>query len=265
VIALLRSELLKLRTTRTMWGLLIGLVPYVAFNAFLQFATYKFTPRDDPDAGALPPELTDDQAIRGVLSGAISAKTLVLVLGILMITSEYRHMTVTPTFLAAPRRSMVVTAKLLAAAAVGVVFAAVAVSVAIITGFICYAAAGETFTLGVDKAPQAILGIVLVITVYTIVGIGVGTLLRNQVAALLIALGWSLAAENIVSLLLSLWSHGDKIYRFFPGSAASTITDQFTGSADALLAPWQGATVLVLYGLVFAAVGSMLTMRRDVT
>ncbi len=264
MIDLVRAELLKLRTTWTLWGVLIGLVPYVAFNAFLQFASYHFTPRDGDPAG-LPPELTSDQAIRGVLSGAISAKTLVLILGILMITTEYRHMTVTPTFLASPRRSLVVAAKLLAALILGLIFAVIAVAVTIITGYICYSLVGESFSLSVDKVPQAIGGIILVITTYAIIGIGIGTLIKNQVAALLLALGWTLAAEGIVSLLLRLWSHGDKIFRFFPGNAASAVTDQFLGGEVAFLKPWQAAVVLVLYGLVFAGVGSRLTLRRDVT
>lgn len=264
MIDLVRSELLKLRTTWTMWGLLIGLVPYVAFNAFAQFAIFAFPP-DASEGGELPPGLTSDQAIRSVLSGAISAKTLVLVLGILMITTEFRHMTVTPILLAAPRRSLVVAAKLLAATIVGVLFALFAVAVVIITGYICYALKGETFTLGVAKVPQSILGIVLVITVYTVIGIGVGTLLKNQVAALLIALGWTLAAEGIVTVLLSLWKHGDKITRYFPGNAASAVTDKYIGGGFALLGPWTGAAVLLLYGLLFAALGSRLTLRRDVT
>jgi len=266
VIDLVRSELLKLRTTRTMWGLLIGLVPFVALNAFINFAAYAFINRENEvRAGRTPPpELTDPQAIRGVLSGAISAKTLVLVLGILLITSEYRHMTVTPTFLAAPRRSLVVAAKLIAAALVGTVFGIIAVAVAILTGYISYAFRGETFTPAVDKAPQAILGIILVITIYMVIGIGVGTLLRNQVAAVLVAVGWSLAAEGIISALLGLWSQGENIYKFFPGNAASTLTEQFTGGFSSL-EPWQGAVVLVLYGLAFAALGSKLTLSRDVT
>jgi ABC-type transport system involved in multi-copper enzyme maturation permease subunit len=254
---LVRAELLKLRTTRTAWGLLIGLVPYVALNAFGQFAQSAFA-GTQTSGGARPPALSDPQAIRGVLSGALSARTLLLVLGILMITTEYRHQTATPTFLAAPRRSLVVGAKLIAASAVGVVYGIVAVVVAAVTGFICYAAKGETFTLNVAKAPQAIIGIVGVVAIYTVIGIGLGTLVRNQVAAILIAVGWTLAAEAIVTLLLTLWHHqGDKIYRWFPGNAASAITEQFLGGGLRLLAPWAGALVLVGYGLVFAALGSV--------
>ncbi len=265
MIRLLHAELLKLRSTRTAWGLLIGLVPYVALNAFAQFAQSAFA-GSRPAGTPGPPPLTDPQTIRGVLSGALSARTLLLVLGILMITTEYRHQTATPTFLAAPRRSMVVGAKLLAATVVGVLYGIVAVLVAIVTGYICYAAKGETFTVGVDKAPQAIIGIIGVIAVYTVIGIGVGTLIKNQVGAILAALGWTLAGESITTFLLTLWhNNGDKIYRWFPGNAASAITEQFLGGGVRLLAPWAGALVLIAYGLVFAALGSVLTLRRDVT
>ncbi len=86
------------------------------------------------------------------------------------------------------------------------------------------------------------------------IGIGLGTLVRNQVAA------------TVITLLLSLWHHqGDKIYRWFPGNAGSAVTDQFLGGGLHLLAPWAGALVLLGYGVAFAALGSALTLRRDVT
>jgi hypothetical protein len=264
---LIKAELLKLRTTWSAWGLLIGLVPYVALQAFFKFAQFNFVDRSNlPSGEPPPPVLTDPEAIRGVLSGALSAKTLVLLLGILMITTEFRHMTVTPTFLTAPQRSMVVGAKLAAGAIVGLVFAAVALLADIVTGYICYALVGETFTLNVTKAPQAIAGIMLVIVVYTLIGIGLGTLLKNQIAAILVGLGWTLAAETVASILLSLWHHqGDKIYRFFPGNAATAITDQYLGGGVSLLQPWAGALVLVGYAVLFSLVGARLTLRRDVT
>ncbi len=263
MIRLVRAELLKLRTTRTTWGLLVGLVPFVALNTFTHLLQYLFKPQPGQKP---PPPLTDPAVARAFLSGAISAKTLVLLLGILMITTEFRHQTATPTFLASPRRSLVVAAKLLAAAIVGLTFAIVAVLVAITTSYICYAIKGETFDPGVAKVPQAILGILLVITMYAVIGIGVGTLLKNQVAALLVALGWTLAGEFAVTLLLGIWSQGDKIYRWFPGNSATAITSQYIGGGDVkLLSAWAAALVLVGYALVFAYLGSVLTLRRDVT
>ncbi len=58
---------------------------------------------------------------------------------------------------------------------------------------------------------------------------------------------------------------GDKIYRWFPGNAASAITEQYLGGGLRLVAPRVGAVVLLGYGVLFAALGSVLTLRRDVT
>lgn len=262
---LVNAELLKIRTTKTVWGLLLLTIPLVAINTFFNFARYAFTPADVARSQHLP-SLSDPAAIRSVLSGGLSAKQLAIIIGILLITTEFRHMTVTPTFLSAPRRSLVVVAKLIVGVLVGVAYAVVAIAATIVTGVICYAFKGLTFDLGVAKVPQALLGTLFVIAVYTVIGIGVGTLIKNQIAAILIVLGWDLVGETLVSALLGIWkSHGSEIYRWFPGNAASAITDQFLGNGITVLRAWQGIIVLIVYGLVFAGVGAALTLRRDIT
>ena len=52
------------------------------------------------------------------LADAAIANVLLLILGIIGMTQEYRHRTATPTFLTTPRRGRVVMAKLLAFALV---------------------------------------------------------------------------------------------------------------------------------------------------
>lgn len=267
MIRLIRSELIKVRTTSVVWWLLALLIPYTALNAFIQFAQFEYQPRSGPNGNSSLPLLDSPEAIRSVLSGALSAKTMVLLLGILLVTTEFRHMTVTPTFLSAPRRSEVVGAKLIASLPLGIIFAVVAIGVDIVTGFICYAFTPTSFTLNVPKVGQALLGIFVVIVVYTIIGIGLGTLIKNQIFAIIVALGWSLAVEKIGTGLLSLWSHGQDIYKFFPGNAATSVTGQYLGGGgnNGLLSTWQGLLVLIAYGIIFAALGAVITLRRDIT
>ena len=100
--SLLAAEVLKLRTTRTTWVLLL-------VGALLAGVT----------AAALvgSGSLEDDRAL-ALAQGASFAAFLALVLGALLVTSEYRHGTITTTFLGEPRRGRVLAAKLVVAAAV---------------------------------------------------------------------------------------------------------------------------------------------------
>lgn len=106
--ALIRSELLKQRTTRTtalvaLW--MAGLVALVVLLHVLSLKTASLSQRD----GQLK-----------VLGWGTGIGTLFAsILGALTMTAEFRHGTIRPTLLATPRRSRVVAAKLLASVLVG--------------------------------------------------------------------------------------------------------------------------------------------------
>jgi len=92
VIALLRSELLKLRSTRTALGMgiaaaLVTVLPAVLLVAFLPKGT-----------------IGGDEARTILTAGSSLVAYIVLVFGILGMTGEYRHGTITYTYLATPRR-----------------------------------------------------------------------------------------------------------------------------------------------------------------
>ena len=93
------------------WGLLGGALAFVALNVVAQALT--------PATEGVP-ALDDPQGVRNVWASAGSAGTVfALVLGILGMTTEYRHRTLSATFLVTPRRSPVVVAKMLAHALAG--------------------------------------------------------------------------------------------------------------------------------------------------
>jgi len=96
---LIRAEVLKLRTTRTFWAITLGALALVAIAAAAISAASRFTPGDHPAQQAL--------AVAG------PANTFALVLGVLAVTSEYRHGTITPALLITPRRTRLLVAKLI--------------------------------------------------------------------------------------------------------------------------------------------------------
>ena len=246
---LLRAELLKVRTTRLVFGLLAATVGLVVLGVVASILT--------AGDGGMPP-LETGEGVRNVFGNAGVASVLSLVMGILLVTGELRHGTITQTFLLTPRRPLVVGAKLAAMVVVGLLFGAVAslVTVAIALPWL----AAKDVSLGAMSGDVAtvLLAALLSCALYGLIGVGVGALIRNQVAAVVIALVWEFVLQGIGVALLPA---GGKWLPQGPARALSqeTLTD------GSLLPAWAGGLVLVGYAIVFAALGARLLVRRDVT
>ena len=262
MIALLRSELTKTLTTRMWWALLVGAVLLTALQAVATAAVAG----SGPGTGApATPGLESGETLRQAFAGAAFNGTYLfaLVMGVLAITGEYRHQTVTPTFLATPRRARVVVAKALAQVAVGAVFGLVALLTALVGAGTVIAVRGASMGLDDPTLWRAMVLVVLAISLWTVLGLGIGTLLRNQVAAVLVAIGLGLVIEPLLGLLLTVLDL-DVVARFLPSAASSAVLDPPTTGFD-LLPWWGGALVMAAYAAAFAALGVLLSVRRDIT
>src|ERR1700685_4036179 len=96
---LIRAEARKLHTTRTFWAITLGTLALIAVAATATSAASRFTPGDHP-------------ALQ-VFTLAGLAQTFALILGVLAVTSEFRHGTITTTLLITPRRTPLLAAKLI--------------------------------------------------------------------------------------------------------------------------------------------------------
>jgi hypothetical protein len=256
VIALLRSELRKLFTTQVwFWMLLIAL----ALTALFVVGTIL----SDGVEGNTSPLLSTPEGQRNLFAiTASGAAFLSIVLGIVGITGEYRHLTVTPTFLATPRRGRVVVAKLAVYAAVGLVFGVLNALLITAMAVPWLSSRGVHVSLTANRIPLVVLAAVIVVGIFGVLGVGVGSLIRNQVAAVVITLVYLFVVENILAALPWVRDH---LSKWLPGQAAQAVTQVQPGGSTTLLDPWQGGLVLLAYGLVFAILGSLLTVRRDIT
>jgi ABC-2 type transport system permease protein len=250
--ALVRAELLKMRTVRLPLGLLIGAVGLVVLGVLATVLT--------AGMDGSPLALEDPELFTRAVSNASGGYVLVLVLGILVLTQEFRFGTATPTFLVTPRRGRVVVAKLLALTVAGLVFAAVSAVVAVVTSAVAVAARGQDVTFGGTEV-EVLLGAVLVLVVYGPVGIGVAALVRNQIAAVIGALSWIFVAEALLIALLP------DVGRWTPGGATNAVLQlgEDATTRGELLPAWAGAGLLVAYALAFSVIGTVLTLRRDLT
>jgi hypothetical protein len=99
----------------------------------------------------------------------------------------------------------------------------------------------------------------IVIATFAVVGIGVGVLVRNQIAAIIGALVYLFVLEPLIDIIPVI----QNVYPYLPGAAAAAITGASRGNASHLDAV-QGGLVLLGWGLLFAAGGWLFTIRRDI-
>ena len=179
-------------------------------------------------------------------------------LGAVSITAEFRHGTIRPTFLAAPRRGRVVAAKIAASLPIGAGFGLAGSGLAAGVGSAALRARGIDIELDGGDYALLLVGGAVAGALWAAIGVGVGAVVRNQVPALIGICAWLLFVE---SLLVEGNSSVIEVGRFGPGAAAAAITGQGSG---ALLAPAVGLLVLALYAAVAGLAAWQATARRDV-
>ena len=170
----IRSEVLKLRTTRTTFGLVLGLFGLVVFTVVIQLIATRVDSSSDF-------QLVTEDTQRSILQTAGLATLFSLLIGILAITSEFRHGTIRPTLLFTPARELVVGAKGIASAVAGGVLglAAVVVTFAITLVWLQIEDVERAFSNGALLEMAA--GIAGATLLWGVIGVGVGAIIRNQV------------------------------------------------------------------------------------
>jgi ABC-type transport system involved in multi-copper enzyme maturation permease subunit len=250
---LVAGELRKLSTTRLWLWLLLAAMALTALYAGLNIA---FT--DDPDNFAPHLSTVEGQRLH-YATAASAATTLAAVLAAIGLTSEFRHRTATTTFLATPHRGRVVAAKLITYAIVGAGYAVACLAVTLAIGMPWLASRDIDLSLTADGIPPTLAGVVAAGVAFGLLGVAVGALIRDQVAAVVGLLVYRFVAEPIVTAVPALhdWT------RYLPGQAASALAGSSLENLD-FLPSWQGGLVLLGYVAAVVTLGLLLTMRRDV-
>jgi ABC-2 type transport system permease protein len=241
--AQLRSELVKLRSTRTNLGLLIGMVGLVLLIVIIT------------GVAVTPSELSGHDHQRAVFGLGLAGGFVAALIGVMSICSEYRHGTIRPTFVFTPKRGRVLTAKLLSSIALGAVFGMITEALAFGTGLLIIWARGAHVVLSSHDLFLIAIGSVACAALMAGLGLGFGAVARNQVLAVIGVVVWFMLVENIV---VSAWPG---VGRFFPLASGDSLTGI---DSDKLLTAPQGALMLVGYVLAFFAAGLVMTRRSDV-
>jgi ABC-2 type transport system permease protein len=188
------------------------------------------------------------------------AAVFTLIFGVLAIAGEYRHGTITDTYLSFPDRRRVIAAKLavygLAGAAIGLLSSLVAIAVTAAW----WAAKGGSFQLSAADTWRTLGGGVAVNIAFAAIGVAVGALVRNLAAAVAVTLAWIALVEGIAGQLL-----GSGLARWLPFYASEALDRASITATTRLLPQWAGGLVLLGYAAAFAAAAVITTLRRDVT
>lgn len=242
--ALTATELLRLRVTRATWVLLAVATALSALRVAMVLQ----------GAGtAAGVERGTTQATL-TLAGAAGAGTLLaLFLGVLAVTGETRHATLTATLLNVPDRRRVVVAKVLALVVAGAAAAGALSALGVLAGV----ATGVAGPVGTGSALQVVTAVVLGGAFWGWLGVGVGLVVPHQTAALVVPVAWLLLVEPLVG------SFGlDALSPWLPGALPAALA----GLAGAGAPPaWAAFGALAVYGLALTVVGTRLLSRRDVT
>jgi hypothetical protein len=274
--AALRVESRKIATTRTWWLTAVAMFGYLAFlGAIMAFSLVQGS-REAAKTGAPPSGGSGfGNAVLDAEGVAMSVYTLAValgyvfpaVLGALAVTGEFRYRTITPTLLAEPRRSLVLGAKVVAVTPFAFVVSLAGVAGTVVGGAATLAIMGEPTLLGDPEVQRTIVMSVVALVLWALVGVGFGSVLTNQVAAIVVLLAFTQFVEPILRLLLAQFDVTEAASKFLPGAAGEAIAGSSlyvsSGLAD-LLPAWQGALVLLGYAVVLVLVGRVTTFRRDI-
>ncbi|MBV9379911.1 MAG: ABC transporter permease subunit [Streptosporangiaceae bacterium] len=244
--SMIRSEFRKLTTVRAPW-LLLAAGPLLVVAGITGLA----------ESGG---NVHDPGTQRAAFAHTGLAAVFTLVFGILAVAGEYRHSTITDTYLSSPRRGRVVGAKLTVYALAGAVAGLASSGAALATTAAWWAARGGHLHLSAADAWLTLGGGVAANCALAAIGVGLGALIRNPAAAIATALAWFALIEGIAGQLL-----GPALARWLPFYATEALSRSSLSATARLLPQWGGALMLLAYTAAFAAAAVFTTLRRDVT
>jgi len=272
---LVNAELFKLRTTSIWWIMGIILLPlYAASLGFNWLSSYALV-SGQADGGASDAQAQVDAVSQPIniatnlyTTGQYMGVLIVLLLSAIIVTSEFFHLTATTTFLVTPRREAVILAKLGAGIIVGLVVWAITTLLDLLLVPIIMDALNLPTQLGEPAVWRAIGLNALAFLLWAVLGVGLGVLIRSQLAAtLILAIVYTVGA-TVVGVIFSLLSQHvaewiDKLQVLVPTTASQLMLSgtELPGNPPR----WVGAAVLIGYAIVAGVVGTLITKRRDIS
>lgn len=266
---LLRAEQRKSFSTKLWWALLI---PVALLSILINVSGGLFTDVLAADGTELP-------LLLGSLAYAlVVTSTFAMVYGVVAAASEFRHRTITTTYLTTSGRGSVLLAKMVVSAAIGVLYALVAVVPGVLAGLVGGSALPDTGPLLTVAAIGAVVS-----ALWSALGTALGTAISNQAGSLVTGLVYVLLGELMISLLLTSSESAPvrQLSAYLPVNAGEValyevparalggaryggqVVEAFAG-VSAPPPAWAALLVLAAWTATVGATGWVVAGRRDV-
>lgn len=238
------AELLKMRTVRTVWALAGAMTGLAVLAVSLHGISL---PAADLDTGP--------EQLRVVAFGVSLGCVFAALLGALSITAEHRHGTIRPTLLGIPNRTQLLLSKAVVAAVASLGLGAVAAAVALAALHATLGSRDIAIQLSQGDNVQLMAGAAASAAMWAVIGLGVGTLVRNQVPAITGIFMWVFIVENL------LIDSAPDVSRYLPGSLAQGLAGSPEGTLDT---PAIAVAILALYAATAVLLATVRLNRTDV-
>ena len=254
---LLRSEWTKLLSVRsTMWtlGLTIFIGLGVSAIATIETRSHWLSQPPQSHVGFDPTSLS--------LTGVFIAQLIIGVLGVMVMSAEYGTGSIRATFSAAPRRPLVLTAKV-------AVFGFVALMVSMATAFLSFfvgqallSAPAVHATLSTPGALREVAGTGIFLFLIGLFALSLATIIRHTAGAISTFVGVLLVLPTVLRALPS--SLFNAIDPYMPSRIGVTLLSLHPNqTGETAFSPWVGLLVLGGYTVVLLIIGGVMMVRRD--
>ncbi|MCL2424031.1 MAG: ABC transporter permease [Micrococcales bacterium] len=261
-------EFRKYFSTRMWWALLIVTVVWTAINITTTVFAVHFGGSDMNEEGMFVPS-GDDLARLLYSMGTTFGFVFPAIVGAMSVAGEYRHQTLTPTLLADPVRWRVLAAKFVSVIPLSALYAVAVVVGCLAFGALPLALLGDATGLGSGQTWEMFARMILAMVLWGLVGVGLGTVVTNQMVAIVTLLGVTMFLEPTLRVIPMLISRDVPALAYLPGALGDGVTGESMYSAltefgVSLLSTGPATLGLLVYAVGLVAAGYFVKFRRDV-
>jgi ABC-2 type transport system permease protein len=252
---MLAAEWLKLRTVRS---------SYLSILAAAGVALFVAVGLARANLSGLQPRggvLNLEDSVSETFKGFAVAQLIMAVFGALSITAEYGSGLIRMTFTARPQRAAVLAAKAAVVGAVGLGVGEVVAVACFLSTQAVFSSKGQGASLWAPHVLPAVLGGGLYLAVVTVIGLGIGALVRHTAGAITVIVAFLYLVPEIGYALPFPWNWD--FANIFPSTAAQQITQVSISPHSHALQAGPSYALLAGYAILIPCLAGWLLRRRD--